>query len=202
MSALLSISDVEKLAPAGYFIALRIGFAFPMEETNAFPEGWVEYYTKNRLMLFDPVIRWAYANTGIQRWSDLEKDDPRGILQRARSYGLSYGVTISVFDGNDDNARSFGSFTRTDREFNALEISGLQAYIQRRHREMAPPTNLTSAELIALRLVKEGQRLKQIAFDLDVSEGAVKQRLRNAKDKLGAKTSSQAAALAAQYGLI
>lgn len=202
MSSLIRISDVEQVSPAGYFIALRIGFAFPVEETNAFPAKWVAHYTANRYMLFDPAIRWAYANTGVMRWSDLVADDPRGVLAKAAEFGLKFGTTISVFDGDADGTRSFGSFARDDREFLDIEIKALQAFVQRRHREMAPPTNLTKAELIALQLVKEGQRLKQIAFDLDVTEGAVKQRLKNAKDKLGAKTSSQAAALAAQYGLI
>jgi LuxR family transcriptional regulator len=51
-------------------------------------------------------------------------------------------------------------------------------------------------------MIKDGKRLKEIAFDLGVTEGAVKQRLKNAKTKLGAKTGTQAAALASQYGLI
>ena len=78
----------------------------------------------------------------------------------------------------------------------------LKAFLARRHNETAPPTNLTKAELEALGMVKDGKRLKEIAFELSVSEGAVKQRLKNAKLKLGAKTGSQAAALANQYGLI
>jgi LuxR family transcriptional regulator len=67
---------------------------------------------------------------------------------------------------------------------------------------MAPPTNLTMAELEALRMVKEGMRLKQMAHALGVSEGAIKQRLRNAKLKLGASTGAQAATRASDYGLI
>jgi len=51
-------------------------------------------------------------------------------------------------------------------------------------------------------MVREGLRLKQIAHDLGVSEGAVKQRLKNAKSKLGANTSAQAAAMVADFGLI
>ncbi len=202
MSSLLSLDDVGQLAPAGYFIALRIGFAFPVEEINALPPEWVEHYTRNRYMLFDPVIRWAYAHTGIMVWRDLVGDDPKGILAKAEEYGLCHGVTISVFDGNAEGQRSFGSFARSDRAFSDLEIKVLEAFVKRRHREMAPPTNLTQAELQALGMVKDGLRLKQIAFELDVTEGAVKQRLKNAKDKLGANTSTQAAAIAAQHGLI
>lgn len=199
---LLDLDDVGRIASAGYFLALRIGFAFPMEEVNALPPDWVETYTRKGYMLFDPVVRWAYANTGTQTWDALYPDDARGVLDEASQFGLRYGAIISVFDGNAEGHRSFGSFAREDRAFHPTEIKALEAFVNRRHREMAPPENLTEAELVALRGVKAGMRLKQIAFDLSVTEGAVKQRLKSAKKKLGAKTSTQAAALASQFGLI
>lgn len=202
MSALLSPDDIVQLSPSGHYIALRIGFAFPMEELNALPGDWVEHYTKQRFMLFDPLVRWAYSNVGFCRWSDMTLDDPKRVIQQARSFGLRFGVTVAVMDSGSTAQRSFANFTRPDREFTDLEVKLLHAYMMRRHNETAPPTNLTRAELEALRMVKDGQRLKEIAHVLGVSEGAVKQRLKNAKLKLGAKTGSQAAALANQFGLI
>lgn len=198
----IDLDDIAAIAPAGYFIALRIGFAYPMEEINALPPDWVETYTRKGYMLFDPVVRWAYGHTGTQSWRALYADDAKGVLEEAGRHGLKHGVIISVYDGNDDGQRSFGSFARADRDFFQSEINVLEAFVRRRHSEMAPPVNLTDAELEALRLVAKGQRLKEIAFDLSVTEGAVKQRLKNAKDKLGAKTSTQAAAMARQFGLI
>ena len=195
-------AEIQSLAPAGHYIALRIGFAFPVEEINSLPLDWVDHYTKNRYMLFDPIIRWAYSSVGALRWSDIPIDDPRRIILQAQTFGLRYGAAISVFDGNAAGKRSFGSFARSDRNYSDIEINLLHAYVKRRHAEMAPPTNLTMAELEALGMVKDGKRLKEIAFDLGVTEGAVKQRLKNAKTKLGAKTGTQAAALASQYGLI
>mgnify|MGYP003634463021 FL=1 len=194
--------DVQALAPAGHYIALRIGFAFPVEEVNALPADWVDHYTQHRFMLFDPVMRWAYSNVGMEKWSNLAHDDPRKVIAQAKTFGLRYGVVVSVFDGNAEGQRSFGSFARGDREFTELEMRVLQTYVSRRHFEMAPPKNLTMAELEALGMVRDGKRLKEVAHELGVSEGAVKQRLKNAKLKLGAKTGSQAAAMAAQYGLI
>jgi LuxR family transcriptional regulator len=202
MSALLRPDDMAQLAPSGHYIALRIGFAFPMEEVNELPAAWVDHYTKQRFMLFDPVVRWAYGATGSCLWSDLPVDDPKRVIQQARSFGLRYGVTVSVMDTGLKAQRSFASFTRADREYTDLEVKLLHAFITRRHNETAPPTNLTRAELEALGMIKNGKRLKEIAHELSVSEGAVKQRLKNAKLKLGAKTGSQAAALANQYGLI
>ncbi|PJI92185.1 LuxR family transcriptional regulator [Yoonia maricola] len=202
MSKLLGLDEIGQLAPSGHYIALRIGFAFPMEEINELRPDWVSHYTKQRFALFDPVLRWSYANVGAVRWSEFPVDDPKGILAQAKTFGMAYGVSVSVFDSSADAQRSFASFTRSDREYTALEIKLFQAYLTRRHNDTAPPTNLTKAELEALGMVKDGKRLKQIAFELSVSEGAVKQRLRNAKLKLAAKTSTQAATLANQYGLI
>jgi LuxR family transcriptional regulator len=202
MSKLLGPNEVEQLAPSGHFIALRIGFAFPMEEINALPPDWVSHYTKQRFALFDPVLRWAYSSVGSLRWSDIPLDDPKQILVQAKSFNMRFGVTVSVLDNGADAQRSFASFTRADREYTDLEVKLLLAYLMRRHNETAPPKNLTKAELEALGMVKDGKRLKEIAFELSVSEGAVKQRLKNAKLKLGAKTGTQAAALANQYGLI
>lgn len=202
MTTQLNAEKLAELAPGGHYIALRIGFAFPLEEVNALPDEWVEHYTHNRFMLFDPVIQWVYSNTGWIRWSEIPADDPRRILQQARAFGLRFGLTVCYYDNNREGQRSFGSFVRGDREFTDEEAMLLMRHITGLHIAKAPPTNLTKAEIEALRMVKDGQRLKQIAHVLGVTEGAVKQRLRNAKLKLGANTSAQAAALANEYGLI
>jgi LuxR family transcriptional regulator, quorum-sensing system regulator SdiA len=202
MKGRLGAGDIAMLAPLGHYLALRVGFAFPKEEVNALPQPWVEHYTRSRFMLSDPVIRWIYANTGAIRWSDIRIDDPRGILTQAAQYGLKFGLAVAVFDNNSDGQRSFGTFVRDDREFQDAEIHQLQTIVANLHNDNAPPTNLTHAEIEALRMVKDGLRLKQIAHTLGVSEGAVKQRLKNAKLKLGAATGAQAAARAAGFGLI
>lgn len=198
----LDFDDLSVLAPIGYYLALRVGFASPVEEINTLPNEWVEHHTRQRFMVFDPVVRWVYGNTGFVRWSEIEDEDPRGVLKQAKAFGLKYGVAVAVFDGNSDGRRSYGYFARNDREFTDIEARLLHAFLLRRHSEMEPPTNLTDAELQALKLLKQGMRLKEVAHELGVSEGAIKQRIRNAKAKLGANTSSQAATIAFQHGLI
>jgi LuxR family transcriptional regulator, quorum-sensing system regulator SdiA len=198
----LDTEAVKVIAPAGFYIALRVGFAFPMEELNALPTPWVEHYTMQRFMLYDPVIQWIYANTGAVRWSEIEIPDPLGIMAQAKAYGLCHGVAVCCFDNNPEGQRSFGTFARSDREFESNEIQILTDHVTRLHHDKAPPTNLTMAELEALRMVKDGMRLKQMAHVLGVSEGAIKQRLKNAKLKLGASTSAQASTKASDYGLI
>ena len=194
--------EFSALSPAGYYIALRVGFAFPLAEHNALPPAWIDRYTSESYMVFDPVMQWLYRNFGTLRWSEITLPDPRGVLRQAATHGLKFGVAISFDDPGPKGQRSFGSFARSDREFTDDEIETLNRRLQWLHVATAPPTNLTQAELEALKMVKEGMLLKEIANQLGVSEGAVKQRLKNAKAKLGAKTGSQAVSAAAGYGLI
>lgn len=202
MAELITPEDVEGLAKTGHYIALRVGFAFPMEEINALPKAWIDHYTNFRFMLHDPVTRWVYSNDGVVRWRDIQLPDPMRVLDQAQTFGLRYGIAVSYADRNSEGQRSFGHFARQDRDFEDDEMAALECYVRQLHHAKAPPTNLTQAELEALALVRQGYRLKQIAFDLGVSEGAVKLRLKNAKAKLGAQTSAQAAALVRDFGLI
>lgn len=194
--------EFSTIAPAGYYIALRVGFAFPIAETNALPEAWVERYTQRGFMLFDPVMQWLYGHAGAVRWSEITLPDPLGILAEAAGHGLVFGAAISCASTGTEGQRSFGSFARSDREFSDAEIALLALKLRGLHEATAPPTNLTEAELVALRMVREGLLLKEIAGRLGVSEGAIKQRLKNAKLKLGARTISHGVSLAVRHGLL
>ena len=190
------------LSPAGHYLALRVGFAFPMFEEYALPPKWVDRYLSRGMLMSDPVMRWMFENTGTCRWSALNIDDPRGIMEQASSFGLNHGVAICVVDDGQSGQRSFGSFARSDREFTDAEIDDLHSYLREMHSLLVPPKNLTAAELEALKMVKNGLLMKEIANLLGVTEGAVKQRLKNAKTKLNAKTSAHAATMATSFGLI
>jgi LuxR family transcriptional regulator len=194
--------DFAQLAPAGHYLALRVGFAFPMEERNLLPSEWVTQYTRNGLMLVDPVMKWVYQHRGAVRWSEIALPDPAEVLRAAAGHGLRFGAAVSCSDHDLKGQRSFGTFARSDREFSDSELARLAAEVERLHIAKAPPTNLTGAELEALRLVKDGLLMKEIAGLLGVSEGAVQQRLKNAKLKLNASTSSQAVSMASGFGLI
>jgi len=195
-------AEFSSIATAGYYVALRLGFAFPVDERNEFPVEWVEYYTRNGLMLRDPIVKWAYENSGWARWSSLSKSDNQGVFSKARRYGLNFGVVVCFSTENPKEQRSYGTFSRSDREFSREEILLLEFHLHHMHDISAPPTNLTDAELEALRLVKEGMRLKEIAYQIGVSEGAIKQRLAGAKKKLGARTNTHAASKAVEFRMI
>lgn len=196
------MSALSELAPAGFYVALRVGFHYPMEEKNEFPAEWIARYTSRGLMLADPVMHWVYQNSGAKRWSDLQGTDPRNVLGQAAEFGMNFGAACCLVDSTASGQRSFGSFARSDREFTNDEVDSLFEIVESMHVLMVPPSNLTKAELEALRMVKNGLLMKEIANLLGVSEGAVKQRLKNAKAKLNAKTSTHAATMATSFGLI
>jgi LuxR family transcriptional regulator len=153
-------------------------------------------------MLLDPVMKWVYQNRGVCRWSEVALPDPADVLSAAARHGLRFGAAVAISQEDQTGQRSFGSFARSDREFTDEEMVILEAEVRALHLSRAPPTNLTRAELEALRMVKDGLLMKEIAGLLGVTEGAVQQRLKNAKIKLNATTSSHAVSMATGFGLI
>lgn len=202
MNGLMNPDEFQALAPAGYYIAIRVGFAFPMIEHNRLPATWVREYTASGLIVHDPAMTWAYQNSGVERCSALGENDTQGVLELAKNHGLNFGAVASCIDEGDSGQRSFGFFFRSDRDYQIAELDRLNSSLVASHRAHARPKNLTAAELQTLGLVKNGLLMKQIACVLGVSESAIKQRLKNARLKLNAKTGSQAAASATMLGMI
>jgi DNA-binding CsgD family transcriptional regulator len=190
-------AQIDQISPAGFYVALRVGFSFPEEELNELPENWVEFYTTHGLVVHDPAMKWVYGNTGTVRFSDITLPDPHQVRARAAVFGLSHGAAISVMTASDRGRRSYGLFFRDDRDFEPEDLLHLQKIVMRLHSGVDEEPTLTAAEVEALRLQSGGLRLKQIAAQLGISESAVKARLNNVKRKLGAKTQSQAASIAA-----
>jgi len=203
MSLLRDLADkFEEISPAGCYIGLRVGFSFPAEELNRLPPDWVDFYSTEGLVVFDPVMKWVYSNQGKIRWRDINLDDPCGVFDRAADFGLRYGAVVSVTDATKPSRRSYGNFMRADREFHGSEMDELYETLLRLHAAGSEMPRLTAAEIEALRLQLQGLRLKQIAAELNISISAVKARLSNAKRKLGAQTSAQAASIALTRGLL
>lgn len=195
-------NQIDQIAPAGFYVALRVGFSFPEEELNALPQNWVEFYTTNGLVVHDPAMKWVYSNTGVVRMDEIVLPDPHQVRARAAVFGLSHGAVISVMAPSDRGRRSYGLFFRGDRTFAEQDLSDLLGIVKRLHSGATDDPSLTAAEIEALQMQAGGLRLKQIAGDLGISESAVKARLNNAKKKLGAKTLPQALSIASARRLI
>lgn len=198
----LEVIDFTDLAGAGYYLAVRVGFAFPEYEENTLPRAWVLLYTRDALMLQDPVMRWVYGNSGAVRWSGIALDDPAGVLRRAASHGMTYGASVCVMDGSEAGLRTFGMFARSDREYTDGELDLLERHLRALHRRGPIDAHLTAAEVETLSMLRDGMLMKEIAHTLGITESAVKQRLKSAKSKLTARTATHAVALAERRGLL
>ncbi len=198
MSIPESLTDqIALIAPAGFYVALRVGFSFPEAEVNQLPETWVEFYTTHGLVVHDPSLKWVYTHTGAARSSELGIPDPQQVRGHAEVFGLIFGAVASFSAKADKGRRSYGLFFRDDRDFSETDLERLHRIVERLHMGREDEPSLTAAEIEALKMQAEGLRLKQIAARLGISESAVKARLNNVKRKLGARTQSQAASIAA-----
>lgn len=203
----IDAAPFARLSPAGYFLALRFGLARAALSLHALPPKWAARYAQRGYLVFDPVVRRLFAAPGRLLWSDVPaSEDPAGILAQAASFGLKHGVGLSFRDeegaGPVAAQISFGLFARADRPFTEDEIGELAAAMEEAHVRLRPPAGVTRAEREALGMIRAGYLTKEIAAELGVTDGAIKQRLKNAKVKLGANTTAEAACLAADHGLI
>ncbi len=194
----------SQLAPAGYYIALRLGFYAPTEERNTFASHWIEFYTQGGLAPFDPLMRWCQGNAGVARWSVVAEagaqNDPHKVFEAYRAFGLAYGAVVSIPRSAKRPKRSFGLFAREDREMTDGELTALLDAMTALHHEAE--LMLTEAQAEALRLLSQGRRHKEIAQILGISISAVKARLKSAALRLEARTPVEAASIAAAKGLL
>ncbi|MBI1219842.1 MAG: LuxR family transcriptional regulator [Rhodobacteraceae bacterium] len=191
---------LSKLAPAGYYIALRVGFYAPEREMNAFPSDWTDYYTRDGLALVDPYMQWCQRNAGISRWSAVDLPDPYSVAFAYRRFGIPFGASVSITGTITEPRRSFGVFAHPDREFSEEEMALLHDALDQLHS--ANNDVLTPAQAAALRLLSQGKRQKEIAALLGISISAVKARLKSASERLGASTPIEAASIAASSGML
>ncbi len=195
----LGLARLGKIAPMGYALGLHIRFASAHLMFRTYNPAWVERYTERGYMLCDPLISWGVGNEGAIRWSEMRIPDPHNVFGQAAEFGLRYGVAASC---GPVRSRSIGGFARSDREFTRDEIETIYQTVLLLHEKAEPPTNLTSAQRHALRLIASGHRHTEAAALLQISESALKARLKSARDRLFARTTAEAIQRAQENNLL
>lgn len=190
---------LEILAPAGFSAGLHIRFAAPLVYVRTYPEAWTKLYDNYAYALRDPLVFWGLGVKGNTRWSAIKLPDPFNILGQARSHGLAYGAVISC---GQITSRTIVGIAHQDREFTDDEISEAVRIVHDLHAAAEPPTELTPAQIEALRLLADGDRHAAAAAKLGISESAFKARLQSARVRLDARTTAQALKKAREYQLI
>ena len=136
---------------------------------------------------------------GHTRWSEIKLPDPFNILGQARSHGLEFGAVVSC---GPITSRTIVGIARGDREFTDDEMLQAVKTVHNLHAAAEPPTELTPAQVEALRLLADGDRHAAAAAKLGISESAFKARLQSARVRLGARTTAQALKRAREYQLL
>ncbi|MCU0828564.1 MAG: autoinducer binding domain-containing protein [Tabrizicola sp.] len=193
------LERLRQLAPAGFFIGLHIRFTSPLVIYQTYDRAWVDHYTARGYVLRDPATLWGMAQTGVIRWSDPAFADPHGILPEAATFGLRYGLTVAC---GPASSRSIAGFARSDREFDASELDMIQTCVLRLHDRATLQTDLTTAQLEALRCLARGDRHADAALRLGISESALKARVMGARERLSARTTAEAIRRARDHRLL
>ena len=193
------ISSLRFLGESGFIMAFNMTFRGPEYLHSEYSEEWQKIYEEKNYFFVDPVLIWCVTKSGTKRWSDIKLPDIRGVMKEARKHGLTYGA---AFSRKSLNKRSFLTISRPDREFTDQEISHLDDKFNILVDYVVGQCGLTSKELDALRGLRDGLSYKQIAVELEISVPTVKSRAERAKGKLGAKTTTQAVAMASTRNFI
>ncbi|MGR3493035.1 MAG: autoinducer binding domain-containing protein [Shimia sp.] len=142
------VADLGGMAPNGYVIALHFRFAAATFVLQTYTADWAKTYSRESLVLRDPLVAWSLNQTGRIRWSALADQDVGQVLQRAAAFGLVYGVGISH---ESQGSRSLFAYARDDREYTDAEIRELEAKSIRVH-EMTQEAQLSEADRAWLRV--------------------------------------------------
>lgn len=195
----LRLHSLGLLAPAGYFVGLHIRFTAPLMTFQTYDQAWLDHYTNNGYVLRDPMTAWGFSTTGTIRWSDERLPDPFGLFDEAARYGLKYGATVSY---GPISSRTIASIARSDREFTDHEIALVETIVHELHDATEPPSELTTAQIDALKCIAGGDRHAAAAAKLGISESALKARLNSARQRLMARTTAEAIQRAKDYRLL
>lgn len=190
---------LKEIAPAGFSAGLHIRFASPMVYVRTYSEAWTKIYDDNAYALRDPLVFWGLGVKGQTRWSAIKLPDPFNILGQAQKHGLAFGAVVSC---GPITSRSIVGIAHNEREFTDEEIAEAAKIVKNLHLAAEPPTELTPAQIEALRLLADGDRHTAAAAKLGISESAFKARLQSARVRLGARTTAQALKKAREYQLL
>lgn len=91
---------------------------------------------------------------------------------------------------------------RADRDFEDVEIEVLETIVHRLHEMTEPSQKLTQAQIEALKYIAEGDRHAAAAAKIGISESALKARLASARQRLMARTTTEAIQRARDYRLL
>lgn len=209
--------------------AHRLGFryfaylAFSENEPtllSSYPRSWTNRYFAEGYEQVDPVVEHARRERTLFRWDGTAppasgSTDQRRFFDEAVEFGIKCGVTVPIMGGfgrfaaftlaADETSEAFSS--TVDEASDVLQLIGLyfHAHVDAK-LACATPTqsvdDLTQRERQCLAWVSRGKTMEEVAIILGVKPRTVLFHIENARQRLGASTSTQAVAVALRRGLL
>ncbi|NKB81107.1 MAG: hypothetical protein GKS05_04290 [Nitrospirales bacterium] len=205
--------ESQKLVPCNYLVGGLLAIEAPQgfkgfsRIINAsFPSDWIRYYIRMKLYDVDPILQQHVQNFSTQVWQKTFQNvtEPKALhfIQEAKSFGLSQGITLGIFD-HRLKLGSFFSFCGPLMARNKYHTILLEFLLIHLHSAMIrvhfTDTKehqgihlLTSREREVLLWIIRGKTNWEIGKILEISERTVKFHVENIFAKLDVKTRSQA----------
>jgi DNA-binding CsgD family transcriptional regulator len=201
------------------FLVTRFGISsnrYPLLFTT-YPRDWTELYADKNYFDVDPVIKNAESAFLPYHWDSLRDNTPksRAFFEDARSHLVGrHGTTVPIRAANGERSLFSVTSNRPARQWHrqrdpiAKELMVLACFFHEKIvtisglRDAHKVVALSRRERQCLEHLARGMQGKQIAHALGISDSAVRQYIHSAKRKLGARTSSQAAARAGLIEII
>jgi len=124
------LKKLAELCDTGFALAIHIRYTRPSLFFQTYAQEWIDYYSENGLMLYDPVVKWGLLNTGMVAWSELEGDDPRDVLGQSAKHGLHNGIALGI---GPATSRTIAGLTRSGPAFSEEEIAQMVALVTKIH---------------------------------------------------------------------
>lgn len=198
--------EIAKIAQSGFSLAINVRFMTPELAYSTFPDEWIEQYLRHNYAIMDPVLLWTAYNDGIARWSDigLPSKLPLAIrvMSRAATYGLRYGAITCFRNHQAGGRKCFMSVARDDRELTDEELSDVQYLFGEIVSGLYIASGLSPSEIEVLSHLANGLTQDEIAIHLKINRDAVKKRIERARERLQAKNTSHAVAIAIQRNIV
>ena len=147
-------ADLIPLAPAGYFLAIRLRGASPLLTFSTFPQAWMDAYMERGYMMRDPVTTWALTLGGSIRWTPHFLPDLFGIAREAAKHGLTFGASVAT---GPVSALTLCSLARGDRDLTDAELAAAKAAVTDLHDLTAPPKALAPDDRAILAALASGK---------------------------------------------
>lgn len=193
------VARIAEVAPAGYFLALRIRGTAPLMAFKTYPQAWVDRYMENGYLLRDPITTWAMTIGGTIRWSSPLLPDPFRVLRQAAEYGLNYGASVAH---GPIGALTICSFGRSDRELTNPEIAQVKELVIALHERTALPKTLDAEQKEILAAMAQGLAPEGLAKRLGIAPEVARARFTGVEEALFAKSADEAVRRARDYKLI